>query len=547
MPGKALLIGLDGATFTILDPLIERGLMPRLADLRRRGISGPLRSFMPPLTPPGWTSLMTGRPPGEHGVFDFLQKDGPSSTYFRFASSDDVHVPTIWSLASDAGRRVIALNFPMMFPPPEVRGSVVPGGWMPWRQLRLGCHPPDLFDRLRALPSFNPRELALDIRLEEKAVEGCSDEEYAAWIALHIRRERHWCDVLEHLVATEPADLIGIVFDGVDKLQHLCWRFLDPAVRPAGPSPWYREIADLCDAYFRQLDALIGAAIDLAGPDTTVVVASDHGAGPTTEIFCVNTWLEREGFLAWAEPDGVATDDQPELGFRQLARHVYQLDWSRTVAYAATPSSQGIHIAAGGPGGEPALDPARYRRIRRALADRLRALRHPATGRAVVEEVRTREEVFAGPYESLAPDLSFTLADGAVASILRTDAVFKRRSTLSGSHRWDGIFVASGPSLRQGVRLDGLSILGVAPLLLRSLGLPTPAEMRTRVPAAAFAAEAPGEALAVASAARAERQRGDGSRAGDVAVADIGQRVDLLTAEEEDAVFRRLQRLGYLE
>ena len=61
-----------------------------------------------------------------------------------------------------------------MFPPPAVHGFVVPGGWMPWRQLRLGCHPPGLFDRLKTLPSFNPRELALDMALEEKTVEGCA-------------------------------------------------------------------------------------------------------------------------------------------------------------------------------------------------------------------------------------------------------------------------------------------------------------------------------------------------------------------------------------
>ena len=84
---------------------------------------------------------------------------------------------TIWSLASDAGRRILSLNFPLMFPPPPVEGCVVPGGMMPWRQLRLGCHPPGLFDRLKALPAFNPREM-LNMELEIKAIEGCPDDEY---------------------------------------------------------------------------------------------------------------------------------------------------------------------------------------------------------------------------------------------------------------------------------------------------------------------------------------------------------------------------------
>jgi predicted AlkP superfamily phosphohydrolase/phosphomutase len=149
--GRTLLIGLDGATWTILDPFMERGLLPNLEALTQRGTRAQLRSIMPPLTPPAWTSLMTGKHPGRHGVFDFFQKEDGDSIHFRFASSLDVRADTIWSLASDEDLGVISLNFPLMFPAPDVNGFVVPGGMMPWRQLRLGCHPAGLFDRLKQL------------------------------------------------------------------------------------------------------------------------------------------------------------------------------------------------------------------------------------------------------------------------------------------------------------------------------------------------------------------------------------------------------------
>ncbi|HEY0584133.1 MAG TPA: alkaline phosphatase family protein, partial [Chloroflexota bacterium] len=328
---RTLLIGLDGATFSILDPLMERGSMPFLRDFVRAGVRATLRTVMPPLTPPGWTSLMTGQRPGQHGVFDFFQKQAPDSEYFHLTSSEDVGCPTIWSLASDAGRRVIALNFPLMFPPPVINGSIVPGGWLPWRQLRLGCYPPTLFDRLKLLPSFNPRELALDVTLEEKAVEGCATDEYADWVRLHIRRERRWFDVLRHLMREAPADLTGVVFDGVDKLQHLCWRFLDPEYEAAQPTVWQREIAGLCDAYFRQLDGLLADLVELAGPDVTVVVASDHGGGPARDIFCLNTWLEHHGFLKWTSTTAARTAASPPLGIRHITAHVNELDWERTL------------------------------------------------------------------------------------------------------------------------------------------------------------------------------------------------------------------------
>ena len=247
MSNKTILIGLDGATFTVLDPLMERGVMPFLRDFVADGVRAPLQSVVPALTPPAWTSLMTGKRPGRHGVFDFFQKEAPDSRYFRFAVSQDIRTPTIWSLASGEGKRITALNFPLMFPPPDVNGCVVPGGWMPWKQLRLGCHPAGLFDRLKTLPSFNARELAMDMSLEEKALEGCAEDEYAGWIALHTRREQRWCDILSYLMREEPADLTAVLFDGVDKLQHLCWRFLDPACRSENPSPLERTITELCE------------------------------------------------------------------------------------------------------------------------------------------------------------------------------------------------------------------------------------------------------------------------------------------------------------
>ena len=133
---RTLLLGLDGATFTVLDPLMERGVMPFLRSLVDRGVRAPLRSIVPPLTPPAWTSVMTGKRPGQHGVFDFFQKESPDSAYYHFASSQDVRSATIWSIASDHGRKVISLNFPLMFPPPPVNGYIVPGGWMPWQGQR---------------------------------------------------------------------------------------------------------------------------------------------------------------------------------------------------------------------------------------------------------------------------------------------------------------------------------------------------------------------------------------------------------------------------
>jgi predicted AlkP superfamily phosphohydrolase/phosphomutase len=519
---RTVLIGIDGATFTVLDPMIERGLMPFLAGLVDRGVRAPLRTVMPPLTPPAWASLMTGKRPGEHGVFDFFQKEEAGSEYYHLTGSADVRTPTIWSLASEHGKRVISLNYPVMFPPPAVDGVVVPGGWMPWRQLRLGCHPPGLFDSLKRLPSFEPKEMALDMALEAKAIEGCPREEYADWIALHIRREQRWLDVLRHLLSShQHADLVGIMFDGTDKLQHLCWRFIDIACQPTLPTPWEMDMIELCESYFRQLDRTIEQVVALAGPDATVLVASDHGFAPTWDLFYVNAWLERQGWLAWKE-DLVAVGDAPQIGFAQMTRHVHELDWERTVAYAATPTSQGINLVDRSP------------QLRMEIVEALRAVRNPVTDRPIVRDVLSREHAYPGPYAGLGPDLSLVLADGTAISIMRSDELVRRRPEPYGNHDWQGVFVAAGPGIRAGARLEELSILDVAPTVLYSLDVPIPDDLTGRLASAAFTTD------------HLERRPPRTTRAvgGPVLTTDVELELD---ADEEKTIMNRLRALGYVE
>jgi predicted AlkP superfamily phosphohydrolase/phosphomutase len=534
--GPTVLIGLDGATFSVLDPYVDRGVMPFLGELAQRGSRGVLRSIMPPLTPPAWTSLVTGKHPGQHGVFDFFQKEEPGSIYFAFASSQDVRSETIWTLASDQGRRIISLNFPLMFPAPAVEGSVVPGGMMPWRQLRLGCHPPGLFDRLKQLPDFEPREM-LDMELEIKAIDGCPEDEYAEWVELHIRRERRWAQVLRHLMEEDPADLVAIMFDGVDKLQHLCWRFIDPACRPERPTAWEQEMIDRCERYFRSLDGLIREIVDLAGPEATVVLASDHGFGPTRDVFHVNSWLEREGYLAWADDDHGAPDRRDtDVGFAEMTRHVHALDWSRTLAYAATPSSQGINIVERVPGTDNPLPEDVRAKIALELAEALIELRRPSDHRPLVDEVWTREQAFAGPFEELGPDLSMVLADGGTISILPSQTIVARRPEPRGHHRWEGIFFAAGPGIRAGARVDELSIVDVAPLLLHQLGLPVPDDMTGRVPV---------EILEPEELERRPPRRVPATSSPPPPPVPQGKLE--LDPEEQAAVLDRLRALGYVE
>jgi predicted AlkP superfamily phosphohydrolase/phosphomutase len=531
MSSRTVLVGLDGATFSILDHLVEEGVMPFLGGLYDSGARGELLSVIPPLTPPAWTSLMTGRSPGNHGIFDFFRFEYQNGRYIKVADSTDVGCETIWSMVSRQGLKATSLNFPLTSPPRSDSGCVVPG-WVPWRYMSLACHPLDLYDELKKLPGFNVRELAMDMEVDGKAIEGCQKEEdYEAWIQLHIRREQQWFEILRYLMKKDPSHLTAVLFDGVDKLQHFCWRFLDPTLFPSQPSPWEQKIRALCLDYFRLVDRFLAEIVSMAGSDATVVIASDHGFGASVEVFYLNAWLAEQGYLSWDAGAAGEADGGTKLGLSTMARQFYQVDWARTTAHSPTPSSNGIYIPAGR--GNNGILPGGYESFRRELMSSLLRFACPKTGEPVVTRIWTREEAFAGTYMDLAPDLTVSLRDGGFVSILPSDTPLKDRREPTGTHRPEGVFVATGPGIRRGARLPRLSILDVAPLVLHSLGLAVPEDLEGRVPTdlyepSYFAAHPIASAESTHSPERARKPEPD------------------LEGGDKDIV-QRLKALGYLE
>ncbi len=200
----------------------------------------------------------------------------------------------------------------------------------------------------------------------------------------------------------------------------------------------------------------------------------------------MNAWLEQEGYLVWAEDSVNDPVDTPQVGFSEMTRHIFQLDWAQTVAYAATPSSLGINIARKAADGGPPMPAEEYERITWEIAAGLLGIRHPASGRPIVTEVHMRQDVFAGPYDELGPDLTLVLEDGAAVSILRSEAIVRTRQEPNGNHHPEGVFIACGPMIKKGVSLGELSIVDVAPTLLYSLDVALPDDMSGALPTAAF-------------------------------------------------------------
>ena len=128
---QVVFIGLDGAAWDIIDPMIEAGELPTFARLKREGASGILKSVPCYFSPPAWTSMFTGYSPENTGIYTFGKWDSETKR-FSSVSSADVAVPSLWDVASAAGRRVAVINVPMTYPARPVNGVMVTGLMTPF-------------------------------------------------------------------------------------------------------------------------------------------------------------------------------------------------------------------------------------------------------------------------------------------------------------------------------------------------------------------------------------------------------------------------------
>jgi predicted AlkP superfamily phosphohydrolase/phosphomutase len=501
---RVLVVGLDAATFDLILPWAEAGVLPTLGRLLREGAHAPLRSTLPALTPPGWTSAATGRNPGKHNIFNFY-RGRAGGLQPAPVTPGDLRSPRVWDIAAQEGRKSIVLRMPLTYPPQESVGVMVSGIMTP-KGTEDFVAPAALKAELAAhIPGYRMEVDAENLKQ--------GDLETFRQDAFDLQRVQ--TEEALYLLAHTDWDLCWVMSHTLDKLQHFFWRYMD-RTHPAhpGPGPYEHTIRDFHVAF----DQALARYLDAVPPGTNVVLLSDHGSAPLHTYFCVTNWLADERFLTLAG-EGVARRGLATVGvdakalvrrlkraglgwvaklvpralkgqvpqslssFKKIAERI---DWSRTRAYCPSAPGSGLWVNLRGREPEGIVAPgAEYERVIAELRDRLLAYRDPATGAAIVTAVHRREDIYSGPHASGGPDLLVETA-GTVCMIEglgRKPLVPAGRSPeeRTGNHARDGIFIAWGPDVRAGQALGTRAIEDVAPTVLYLLGLPVDAEMDGRV------------------------------------------------------------------
>jgi predicted AlkP superfamily phosphohydrolase/phosphomutase len=523
---RVLMIGLDGATFSLLRPLSEQGVIPYLTSIIRQGTVAQLMSTRNPLTPPAWTSMTTGVSPERHGIYDFLRPayldDG--GVYLKVNDRRLNRAETIFSMVNRHAKRGTALNFYGYAPAPEVDGYVI-SGFVPWKHLRHGIHPPALFDKLRASKDFDYRDLGMDIGEEKKVVQGLDADEHEEWIELQNVRDEAWTKITCQMMEEDRTELTAVVLDGPDKIQHLFWRYVDPESYAGEPGAETDKIRRLATDFYARMDKNIQKMIETAGPDTNVIIVSDHGFGPTTEIFYVNEWLARHGYLKWT--DNAQGDAKGQLTSDKIRDHLGMVDWRKSTAFCPTPSSNAIYLKPD-MGNGIGVTPDTYMEVALKLRQELLEWKDPKTGTPVVVGADMNKMRGTG-WVDPCPDITLKLRDGGFVSILASEDVVVQRALADGTHRPEGIFIGYGPDFRRDETLDPLNILDMTPLMLALLGLPVPRDLEGRVPLEALE---PGFAT---------------SSGGQTQSAPEVRTEEEVSDEDRETLLRQMKKLGYMD
>lgn len=530
---KVLMIGLDGATFSLLKPLINQGYMPFLGEIINEGFHAELISTPVPLTPPGWISTVTGVKPETHGVYDFLRPEVTNNgVYLKVNDSRDIKNNTVWTIASRQGKKITSMNFYGMSPPVELDGYLI-SGFIPWKHLRSATTPESLFDEIKASKEIDIKKLGMDISEEKKCIQGLPESEYEQWIEMQAVRDENWTKLMKYLMKKDPTDLTAIVYDGTDKIQHLFWRYLDPELEEQTvTSEWAKLIREKCLNYYKQIDKSIKDLVNESGDETNLVITSDHGFGPTDEVVYINEWLHRQGYLKWA--NDTEEENSTKLTADRLKDHSSMIDWKNTMAYVLTPSSNAIYINRKSEINENGISVDEYPEFCRKIQEELLAYSCEIDGgkifiKADINEKRMNKE------EDLnyAPDITLGLRDSGFVSILRSAEVVRKREVIDGTHRPNGIFIGHGPMFNKGTGKP-LSIYDITPILLYGLGAAIPTGLDGEVPENVINPEyLKMNPVIVSDKVNTEKKKSENTKE--------------ISEEEKEALMAQLKMLGYMD
>jgi predicted AlkP superfamily phosphohydrolase/phosphomutase len=377
---RLVIIGLDGVPYRLLKDLSENGIMPNTQSIMENGVLRQMESTIPEVSSVAWSSIITGKNPGQHGIFGFT--DFHQGTYrLSFPNFDDLKASPFWK--RDNTRRSVIINVPATFPASKLNGVHISG--FVALNLEKSTYPTSLVPKLKELDY----RLDVDSSKAHKSID--------LFLADLDRTLKARIEVYRYLWDKENWSTFMLVFTGTDRLSHFLWdAYEDPA---------HRYHSDFLN-HFRKIDGITGEISQGMDDNDCLVMLSDHGFESLDEHVNINYLLQEEGFLK--------LKDESRKDFSDI-------DFG-TEAFALDPAR--IYINRKDKYPEGSVSSRRVKKVINKLIDLFDSLQ--INGKKVIKKIYRRDEIYRGPFINQAPDL-----------VLLGEAGFNLKANIKAKSLWE--------------------------------------------------------------------------------------------------------------
>lgn len=537
---RVFVVGIDGATFRVISPMISNGKLLNLKMLIESGASGNLISTIPPLSPVAWTSITTGVNPMKHGIIDFIAFDKQKKSFVLFDSRHR-HMKPLWSILSEFGYKTCVINVPMTYPADRVNGFMVSGLGTPPDSEDL-AYPREVYnDMIRDIGNYS-----IDIDLSADRLD--FNEMIKSMRNVMDSRVR----AMNFLLKKEAWDFFMTVFTTTDRAQHFFWRFMDPT-HPRYEEKIASRYGDIIYEMYEKVDSAIGEILKHTTDNDYIIIVSDHGFAPLTKGFSMSRWLIENDYLT------VRTHSRSNksltllksikrlipLRVRYLIRKnifgdkghhraiLSYLDenivWEETKVFChKIPEATFLYF-----NNDIVKEKAQMEILRSELTLKLKEIRDSVTGSNVIKDVIDGHTLFNSSAAHI-PDLVLIPSDQYDIYFnlfnINKEPLFQDNTYWSGKHDPEGIFVIYGPDVKRGEEIEGIHVVDVAPTVYFLFQVPLGKSLDGKVIKECFTKEFMESYSTVAGKA------------------DLFENAakESLSADERDAISKSLRDLGYL-
>jgi predicted AlkP superfamily phosphohydrolase/phosphomutase len=395
MKRKLFIFGIDGVPFKLMESFSDKGVMPNFKKLREQGgVFCKMESSIPDISSVSWSTIISGKNPGEHGIFGFTDLV-PGTYNLAFPNFATMQSKAFWQ--REDGKKHVIINVPSTYPAKPLNGYHVSG--FVSLDLDKATFPGTFLGQLRQANY----KIDVDSELGHKDKDAFMNDLFDTLkirtdVGLKVLDELDW-------------EIFFFVVTGSDRIGHFLAKAFEDTTHPYHEK--YKE-------YFKSVDESLGRFLAKLDENTTIMMMSDHGMEPIKQNVYVNAFLKEQGFLKLNE-------DNPRT---------YESMTSETKAFAMDPGRIYIHTPGKYPNGSVSLDEKE-----KVIAELIQAFEGlKFEGETVVDKIYRKEDIYKGPEAKFAPDLVIMSKPGFnLKGTLAKDAVFAT-DLFEGKHTYDDSF-----------------------------------------------------------------------------------------------------------